>query len=64
MEFSKFAKYLNDLNLPAEYSIDTDKSRGGEIAGFDQLTIRWSDNEIDKFVNIFLRHQIGILRNG
>jgi len=53
MEFSDLKKYLNNIGLPADYSVNADKTKGNEVEGFDQLTISWMDNHISKSVQIY-----------
>ena len=53
MELSDLIKYLNNIGLPADYSVNSDKTKGNEIRGFDQLTISWKDNHISKSVQIY-----------
>lgn len=53
MELSDLKKYLKDVGLPPDYSVDTDKTKGGEIKGFDQITINWKQNHVHKSVQIF-----------
>jgi len=53
MELSDLKKYLSNMGLPPDYSVDTDKTKGNEIKGFDRIAIRWKDNHISKLVEIF-----------
>lgn len=53
MKLSDLKKYLNNIGLPADCSVNADKTKGNEIRGFDQLTISWKDNHISKSVQIY-----------
>lgn len=52
MELSELRKYVSSIGLPPGYSISTDKDKGSEITGFDQLTVHWKDHDILKSIQI------------
>jgi hypothetical protein len=53
IELSDLKKYLNDVGLPAIYTVNADKTKGSEITGYDQLMVSWRDNDISKSVQIY-----------
>ena len=53
MELCDLKKYLNHIGLPEDYTVNTDKTKGNDIEGFDNLSILWKDNHISKSVQIF-----------
>jgi hypothetical protein len=53
MDLSNLKNRLTNLRIGAAYSIDTDKSKGSEIHGYDELSIRWTENGIDKLIQIY-----------
>ena len=44
---------FQDLNIPVSYTIDSKPERGNDIIGFDELSIRWTENDINKLIQIY-----------
>lgn len=44
---------FQDLNIPVHYTIDSKLGKGYGIIGYDELSIRWTENDISKLIQIY-----------
>lgn len=52
LELSELTRYLGSIGLPPGYTIRADNDKGSDIPGFDQLTIDWNDQQVEKSIQI------------
>lgn len=53
MHFQNLLPQLENLPIRGKYRLDADSTKGAMIKGYDQLSIRWTENDIDKLIQIY-----------